>query len=191
MTTPLSLLERLSAPAPDPAAWGRFVELYTPLLVHWARGMGLQDADVADLIQDVFQVLVRQLPDFRPTGPGSFRGWLRVVLLNRWRTISRGRAERPGGVWLEPVADDPVEGLIEAEYQRYMVGRAMRVMKSDFQETTWKACWEQVCNGRAAAEVASELGITLKAAYLARARVLRRLRQELEGLWIGPQRPAS
>jgi RNA polymerase sigma-70 factor (ECF subfamily) len=55
-------------------------------------------------------------------------------------------------------------------------------MQADFQPTTWKACWEHVVAGRPAAEVAAELGITVNAVHLARARVLRRLRQELEGL---------
>src|SRR5690349_13376275 len=52
METPVSLLERLREPAQE-QAWARFVELYTPLLFHWARHIGLQEADAADLVQDV------------------------------------------------------------------------------------------------------------------------------------------
>ncbi len=48
--TPASLLERLRQRA-DHAAWGRFVELYTPLLYYWARRAGLQQQDAADLVQ--------------------------------------------------------------------------------------------------------------------------------------------
>jgi RNA polymerase sigma-70 factor (ECF subfamily) len=59
----------------------------------------------------------------------------------------------------------------------------MQVMKADFQPSTWQACWEHVARGRPVEEVAAELGITEKAVYLAKARVLRRLREELEGLW--------
>jgi RNA polymerase sigma-70 factor (ECF subfamily) len=81
---------------------------------------------------------------------------------------------------------DGVEEVIEKEYQQYLVCRALQVMKTDFQPTTWKAFWEHVCLGRPAAEVASELGMTVKAVYLAKARVLRRLREELKGLWDGP-----
>jgi RNA polymerase sigma-70 factor (ECF subfamily) len=55
-------------------------------------------------------------------------------------------------------------------------------MKADFQPTTWKACWEYVVADRPPAEVAAELGISVGAVYVAKSRVLNRLRQELQGL---------
>jgi len=57
-TTPPSLLERLRRPA-EQAAWQQFVKLYTPRVCHWARRLGLAGADVADLVQDVFDALRR------------------------------------------------------------------------------------------------------------------------------------
>ena len=87
-TTSVSLLKRLHQPE-DQLAWARFVDLYTPLLFHWARRTGLPEADAADLIQDVFGVLVRKLPEFAYDEQRSFRGWLRTVLLNQWRTRLR------------------------------------------------------------------------------------------------------
>jgi RNA polymerase sigma-70 factor, ECF subfamily len=179
-TTSVSLLERLRQPA-DQLAWTRFVDLYTPLLLQWARRAGLQESDAADLIQDVFQLLLRKLPEFAYDQQKSFRGWLRTVLLNQWRTRLRRRTEQPldeaGAV--EPAGED---GLAEEEYRNYLVGRALQIMQRDFQPATWQACWEHVGRGRPAAEVAAELGLTVKAVYLAKARVLRRLRQELDGL---------
>jgi DNA-directed RNA polymerase specialized sigma24 family protein len=70
--TPASLLERLRQPG-DAGAWGRFVELYTPVLFAWARGLGLQDADAADLVQDVLTGLVRTLPSFQYQPGKRFR----------------------------------------------------------------------------------------------------------------------
>jgi RNA polymerase sigma-70 factor (ECF subfamily) len=55
-------------------------------------------------------------------------------------------------------------------------------MQSEFQPTTWKACWETVAHGRPAAKVAAELRISIDSVYTAKSRVLRRLRQELAGL---------
>jgi RNA polymerase sigma-70 factor (ECF subfamily) len=81
-TTPVSLLQRLRAPAPT-AAWDRFVELYTPVLFAWARRLGLQSQDAADLIQEVFAVLVQKLPTFEYDQHKSFRGWLRTITLNK------------------------------------------------------------------------------------------------------------
>jgi RNA polymerase sigma-70 factor (ECF subfamily) len=70
----------------------------------------------------------------------------------------------------------------EEEHSRHLVRRALELMQAEFEPTTWKACWEMTACGRAAAEVAAELGITVAAAYAAKSRVLRRLRRELEGM---------
>jgi RNA polymerase sigma-70 factor (ECF subfamily) len=182
-TTSVSLLERLRQPA-DQGAWERFVDLYTPLLFQWARRAGLQETDAADLIQDVFQALLRKMPDFTYDRSGSFRAWLRTVLLNQWRTRLRRRTELPLNEADSALAEpDAQEAVTEKEYRDYLIGRALEVMRKDFQPATWQACWEHVACGRPAAEVAAEVGISVKAVYLAKARVLRRLREELQGLW--------
>ena len=105
-------------------------------------------------------------------------------MLNQWRTSRRRRTDQTleeNGARLA-VPDDS-DALMEKEYRDYLIGRALQVMKTDFQPATWQACWEHVGRGRPAAEVAAELGISVKAVYLAKARVLRRLREELDGLW--------
>jgi RNA polymerase sigma-70 factor (ECF subfamily) len=60
-----------------------------------------------------------------------------------------------------------------------MIRRALQIMRTDFEPITWKACWEYVAMDRPAAEVAAELGIKVGAVYIAKSRVLRRLRQDL------------
>jgi len=74
-TTPASLLQLLRQPG-EQAAWERFVQIYTPLLCHWAHRLGLHGADADDLVQDVFTVLVDRLPLFRYDPKNRFRGWL-------------------------------------------------------------------------------------------------------------------
>ena len=184
-TTSISLLQRLRQPA-ETDAWKRFADLYTPLLYYWARRLGLQESDAADLVQDVFLLLIHKLPEFTHNRTGSFRSWLRTVLLNQWHTKQRRQTpvtvDGTGrGLDDVTVADD-VAAFGEREYQAYLARRALQVMQKDFQSNTWRACWEQVVNGRSAAEVAAELGISEGAAYVAKCRVLRRLRQELAGL---------
>src|SRR5207302_2974327 len=87
------LLERLRRPQ-DGAAWSQFVRLYTPLLFRWARGAGLSEADAADLLQDVFTTLLREMPRFVYQPGKSFRAWMRTLLLNRWRMLQRRRSLR-------------------------------------------------------------------------------------------------
>jgi RNA polymerase sigma-70 factor (ECF subfamily) len=182
--TPVSLLERLRRPG-EQAAWDRFVELYTPLLLHWARQLEPQEADTADLVQEVFLVLLRELPSFTYQPHKRFRGWLRTVLVNKGRERRRRLAARPaedGADLAGQPAPDETTALEEEEYRRYLVQRALQLMQADFQPATWRACWEYVVEDRPAAEIAAELDVTVNAVHLAKARVLRRLRQELEGL---------
>jgi RNA polymerase sigma-70 factor (ECF subfamily) len=184
MDTPASLLERLRQPAQHDA-WPRFVELYTPLLYSWARRAGLQEADAADLVQDVFALLVHKLPEFSYDQHKSFRGWLRTVTLNKWREIQRRGQHQPlakGANLAALPADDEAEALWEDEHRRHLVGRALEIMRGDFKPATWQACWQVVVEGRSAAEVAAELGLTIGAVHAARFRVLARLRHELQGL---------
>lgn len=179
-----SLLQRLRRPE-EHAAWERFVQLYTPLLFHWARNAGLAHHQAADLVQDVLLVLVQKLPEFDYQPGKSFRGWLRTVTLNKWREGCRRRKEviaGEGEALPEPVAPDGAEVFAEAEYRRHLSGRALRLMQQEFEPATWKACWECVVNERPPAEVAAELGLSVDQVYGAKYRVLRRLRQELEGL---------
>ena len=106
-------------------------------------------------MQDVLTLLVRKLPEFRYDRDKSFRGWLRTVTLNCWRTRCR-RAELPREAHppdLDGLAGhDEADLLSETEYRRWLVGRALKLMKAEFQPTTWKACWECVVSGRLAAE---------------------------------------
>ena len=181
-STPVSLLERLRAPA-DEAAWRQFVNLYTPLLCHWGRRAGLAEPDLADLIQDVFTTLVRVLPDFQYDSQRSFRSWLKTVLMNRLRNqIAARRATVVVGSLDEIAAPDFPEPLSEAEYRGMIVNQALRIMQDAFEPATWQAAKACLVDGRPAAEVAAETGMSINSVYLARSRVLKRLRQELDGL---------
>jgi len=185
MDTSSSLLVRLRR-LDDQNAWDRFVRLYTPLIYAWSRRVGLQPQDAADLVQDVLTTLVRKLPEFNYQQTGSFRAWLRSITLNRWRDVCRRKAARPTEQAGEQIVDVPTpadeDSLAEAEYRAHLVARALELMQTEFQPATWKACWELVVVGRTAADIARELQISENAVYLAKGRVLRRLRKELDGL---------
>ena len=183
-TTSVTLLDRLKAPD-DGAAWNRFVDLYTPLLYYSAHQTGLQPADAADLVQEVFALLVKKLPEFSHEPGKSFRGWLRVVMLNKCHERRR-RRQLPlevGKDHLNGVAAPDFDGFWEAEYRQKLVARALQIMQAEFQPATWRACWETVVCDRPAADVGRELGMSEGAVYVARSRVLKRLRSELAGLW--------
>jgi RNA polymerase sigma-70 factor (ECF subfamily) len=182
-TTSVSLLERLRGPASKPS-WDRFVRLYTPLLYYWVRRLNMQEQDAADLVQDVLTTLVQKLPEFEYDRSKSFRAWLRAVTLNRWRNQQRRRPVTSLGDAAEELPGDAeaMDTLAETEYRDYLVGRALRLMRAEFEEQTWTVFWEHVAQGRPVAEVAAEYGVSPDSVYAAKSRILRRLRQELDGL---------
>jgi RNA polymerase sigma-70 factor (ECF subfamily) len=189
MITPVSLLQRLRVTGPAEktvTAWEEFVDLYTPLLYSWARRLGLQVSDSSDLVQDVFVILVRKLPDFHYDPHKSFRAWLRTIFMNRWRDLGRRPATTSPQAAVAELAQlispDKAGEQEEAEYREHLVRRALELMRHEFQAATWKACWEHAVNGRPAVDVARELGMSVNAVYLARSRVLRRVREYLEEL---------
>jgi RNA polymerase sigma-70 factor (ECF subfamily) len=184
-TTPVSLLIRLSQPS-DEEAWRRFAALYSPLLFYWLQRLGCPTSDASDLVQDVLIEVFRNIDRYRKEPGKRFRGWLWTVTRNKWRERLRRDSGSPrAGIEFDGEVADPRSDLddwIDANYQKYVIDRALRLMKNDFEETTWQACWDHVVEGRDPSEVAQALGMTVNAVYLAKSRVLRRLRQELEGL---------
>lgn len=182
-STDVSLLHRLSN-SRDRESWKRFVALYTPLLRTWAVRLQAVGPDTDELVQEVLVVLVRAMPEFQYEAGGRFRGWMWTVTKNKWREILRRRAPHVQlDVDLNSIpVEDPIEATDASEYRKYVVGRALTLMRSEFQESTWQAFVETSLNESSAAEVAARLGLNVAAVYAAKSRVLRRLRQELNGL---------
>lgn len=179
-STPVSLLERLRQPD-DGVAWERFVHLYTPLLYRWLARTGMQEADVADLLQEVLAALVRELPAFRRRPDQSFHRWLYAVVMNRWRDRLKRRplATLPA---IDPPAPDDLETFIEAEYREQLVKRVWGILRADFSPTTVRVFNDVVLLARPPAEVAAEQGTTVGAIYAIKHRVLDRIRRELAGI---------
>jgi RNA polymerase sigma-70 factor (ECF subfamily) len=184
-TTSVSLLQRVRSN--DDAAWKTVVSLYTPFLRYWARRGGLDGAEVDDLVQDVFLKAIQMLPTFTYDANRSFRAWLRTIAVNgcrerfrRKKVVGRGT----GDAGLSGVTSErELEESWDQEHQQAILVRALELMKQEFEEKTWQACWELTVNERTAADVAAELGMTANACFLAKSRVIRRLRVLLDGLW--------
>lgn len=182
-TTLPSLLERIRNPGEN-RAWERFVSLYTPFIFSLARRAGVGREEASDLVQDVFLLLTKKMADFKYDAQLSFRAWLRTVVMNRLHEIARRRSlpTRFAANQFELEESADVESIEETEYRSHLMDRALEIMQREFAPTTWKACWEHVVSGRTALDVGAELGISEGAVYVAKCRVLRRLRNELKGL---------
>lgn len=184
-TTSTSLLIRLREPT-DREAWSRFVKLYGPLIFKWARRTGLQPEDASDLVQDVMALLVRKLPEFQYDQSRSFRSWLKTVTINKWREKCRRRSLPMSDVTASGLARLPDQqdeaDFWEQEYRQQVVARAMELMQHEFQPTTWQACRRYVLGEASPDELAREYNISVWTIYSAKSRLLKRLREELDGL---------
>ena len=189
--THASLLVRIKD-AKNVAAWTEFVELYGPVVYGFARKRGLQDADAADLVQDVMRSVARNAErmDYDPKR-GTFRGWLYTVTRNKiynFLTANRNRPKAVGDSSSQerldslPGQDGDQEREWELEYQRRIAARAMERVRREFQKATWDAFVGTAVEGRPAQEVGAELNMTAGAVYVAKSRVLARLRQESQVL---------
>lgn len=183
-TTSISLLNRVRE-STDQEAWDRFVDLYTPMIYRWALGIGLPKSEASDLVQDIFLTLSQKLPSFQYDESKNFRSWLKTVTSNRAKDFLRRRACQAvegGSLATKVLSPDNVEFLADQEYNQHLTARIAEFMKSEFEEKTWQACWRTLVQGESVEEVSQSLEMTPNAVYVARSKVLRRLRVELDGL---------
>jgi RNA polymerase sigma-70 factor (ECF subfamily) len=189
--TQYALIVKLRDPG-DAAAWREFVGLYEPLVYRVARAKGLQDADARDLCQEVFRAVARAVDRWEPDpARGTFRGWLFTIARNlsinflaRQGRHPRGSGDTDAYEQLSelPAGDPATSAEFDAEYRRRLFRWAADQVKGEFAPRTWQAFWRTAVEDVPVAEVAAELTMTAGAVYVARSRVLARLRQRIEQL---------
>jgi RNA polymerase sigma-70 factor, ECF subfamily len=172
-------------------AWRRLVRLYGPLVYAWCRRRGLQEVDAEEVSQQVFLQVMRSLPAFRRTEPGdSFRGWFWTIARRRLADFRRRQNHEPqavGGTDAQHnLAQQPGEPLaLETDATESMgsvLRRALELIRTRFQENTWRAFWLTTVEGRPMSDVAAELRMTPNAVFIARSRVLAYLKAEFGDL---------
>jgi RNA polymerase sigma-70 factor (ECF subfamily) len=182
--TPVSLLERLCR-RPDEQHWERFVVLFTPILSRWSNRLGVPAGDTEDLLQEIFALLIRKLPEFHYDPTRSFRAWLWTVFHRQtiaWRKLQTRQLPLTVEQIEELASPDSISEATEAEYRRVLLDRIMQIVKTDFPQQTWQMFWLLTVEGQPGVEIARNFGVTPNAVYLARGRVLARLRAEMTDL---------
>jgi len=185
--TSASLLVRVQAN--DQAAWTRLVDLYAPLVYHWCRRAQLGTEDTADVFQEVFRAVAKNINDFHRDRKGdTFRGWLRTITQNKIRDHFRRLREEPkaaGGTDAHirmNTAPDPVsleDEVSEQSIVHQVLRRTLESIQGEFEERTWTAFWHVQIDGKTTGDVGVALGMTTAAVRKARLRVLARLREEM------------
>jgi RNA polymerase sigma factor (sigma-70 family) len=173
----------------DAEAWGQFVEIYAPLVYALARRHGVQDADAADLTQEVLQTVLRSAPTFvYDPARGSFRGWLLTVARNLLRKRANAEKRHPLGSGSEEgqrVLEEqpaPAEEVArwDREYRQRLFEWAAEKVRPSFRPATWQAFWRTAVEQRDAPTVAAELGMSVGAVYIAKSRILARIKEQIQ-----------
>jgi RNA polymerase sigma-70 factor, ECF subfamily len=173
-------------------AWKDLVDLYRPLILSWLNRQGVPPGDLEDLSQEVLLSVVKYLPGYQHSGQrGAFRSWLRTIVCSRtadyWRTINAGTQAQGGSgatAALQEIADPDSElnRQWDEQHDRYVLNCLLDLMEEEFEPITLKAFRRLALDGASGAEAAQELGLSVAAVYMAKSRVLARIRQEAEGL---------
>jgi RNA polymerase sigma-70 factor, ECF subfamily len=184
-----SLLLRARNGAAD--AWKDLTDLYRPLILGWLNRQGVPAEDLEDLSQEVLLSVVKHLPGFQHSGHrGAFRSWLRTIVCSRtadyWRGIDDTQASGGSGATaaLQQIADpdSALNRQWDEEHDRYVLHCLLDLVDEEFEPMTLRAFRRLALDGASGAEAAQELGLSVAAVYVAKSRVLARIRQEAEGL---------
>jgi RNA polymerase sigma-70 factor (ECF subfamily) len=173
-------------------AWKDLTDLYRPLILRWLNRQGVPARDLEDLSQEVLLSVVKQLPSFQHSGHrGAFRSWLRTIVCRRtadyWRALDASTQATGGSgatAALQEIADPDSElnRQWDEEHDRYVVHCLLDLVEEEFEPITLRAFRRLALDGVSGAEAAQELGLSVAAVYVAKSRVLARIRQEAEGL---------
>lgn len=190
--TATSLLQRAAARQVD--AWEKLVSLYGPLVYRWCRRWGLQASDAENVGQEVFARLASRLADFHHDRAGdTFRGWLYRITQHCFIDHLRHRdpaATGKGGSEAKDLLhrlsagpanydDDPA---LASQDDALLYRQLVEFIRSEFSDRDWAAFYRVVIDGLTPAQAAAELRVSVNVIYLAKSRVLRRVREEFAGL---------
>ena len=193
MTLPLETRASLLLKIRDPRnkeAWREFIDLYQPMIAAVARKFGLQAADAEELSQTVLVTVLQKQEQYKPNGQaGSFRRWLATVARHAAISQLRAQCRQPtlGGSTimhrLQNISDHS-EDLLREEYhqeeRRQLLTWAASEVRSRSDESTWQAFWLTSIQQQSVEHTAHQLGLTVGQVYVARSRILKRLREAVQ-----------
>lgn len=184
----------------DGASWSEFLAIYQPVVFRMARRRGFQDADALDVMQQVFFSVSRSIGNWRGGDDlPPFRAWLSTiarnaitqVLMRRKPDVATGSSD-VGEMLREWPDRDTTSAELDREARAEMFRWVANQVREEFSPDTWSAFWRTAVDGVSVAEVSKALGRSSGSVYVARYRVLARLKeraQELSQQWdlIAPE----
>jgi RNA polymerase sigma-70 factor, ECF subfamily len=167
--------------------------VYAPLVYRWCRRAGVRADDAPDVLQEVFLAVATHIEQFHRDQPGdTFRGWLWTITRHKIDDYLRSeqhQAQACGGSSAEERLcriPDRLASSAEADQssaeEAALAQRVVELIRPEVEDRTWRAFWRLAVDRQPGLDVAAELGMSLRAVYQAKYRVLQRIHDELDGL---------
>lgn len=169
----------------DHEAWKQFIDVYAPMVQSFALRKGLQSADASDVTQEVMRIVASHMQDFQydPT-KGKFRGWLLTTTRNQVVNYAKRFGKLRGSgrsdvqeILLSQPEDTDDDAEWGRDYQKSLFAYACEKIQNEFTENTWQVFQMSTEQSKNPAEIACELGMSVGAVYVAKSRVIARLRE--------------
>jgi RNA polymerase sigma-70 factor (ECF subfamily) len=185
-TTGSVLFALLDRPS-DQQAWESFVERYGPKILAWCRGYHLQQADAEDITQQVLTKFIQKAQTFQYDPAGSFRAWLKTLTRHAVADLFGELARLRGDGNTDAIAnaeqaaaEQSLVDSLDDVFERELLERAMELVQLRVEPKTWRAFELTTFEQRPGAEVATELNLRVSAVYMAKSRVQRMLKEQIE-----------
>lgn len=177
----------------DSASWSEFVGIYHPAILRMAKRRGMQEADAMDVIQQVFVSVAKSIESWSPVSGGPpFRAWLATIARN---AITNALARKPvdaaygGSSFVSHLQSLPAQSSLAAtrselihETKHQAVLWAADQIRGEFNNEVWQCFWMTAIEGKTVAEVATALDRSPGSIYVARYRVVARLKEKVQDL---------
>ena len=185
--TRYTLIEKIKDPqAAD--AWSEFTTIYQPLIFKICRSRGMQHADATDVTQEVLTRVANAIEKFQYDRNGAtFRGWLYRITRNMVVDFFRQQKKNMSvnvehaisfQMDTEPTREESME--FQTEFRRQVFAIVAKTVQQQVKSETWAAFWMTEFERRSVEAVADELQMSPGAIYVARSRVLARLKNEAQ-----------
>ena len=191
MDTSKSLLEK-AKDDPKSDAWFELIRIYEPLISGWIVRAGVEQSEVGDISQEVFQTMSRELEAFEHNGrTGAFRNWLKTTTIYRCRRYWESKKRRAGlsesddgADVLNQLADSNSElsKTWDNEHDHYVIQRILKLVEREFEPKSFEVFVRYVLKDESPEMLASKYEIPVGQVYKIKFRVMKRLRQEADEL---------
>ncbi len=173
----------------DVRAWDEFVSIYEPLIYRLARGKGLQHADAQEVVQEVLLAISQAVERWEPDAQrGRFRDWLfrisRNLVINyltrrKYRGIGTGDNRIAELLADQQVPDEESSQWFTLEERQQVFQHCAGLLQASSDGKQWQAFWLTAVQQLSVADAAQRLQVSVGAVYIARSRMMNRLRLEV------------